>query len=275
MQQYATIRLQITYQASNWTFTLHTWKFTMPIKVCVHKRVQWVKYHDTSKNQSYKEKKRGRSNKSETAPSATGIEPRFPPLNKLVRRLLALSKRFLFVFCSLVLVDWHLHTPQMVRWVRQINTATLINFHNNMGNKTQNYAKNLKLCSYFQVASWHCKLLKLIKPITIPDFHPHILNFSRNKLEKGKWKRWWNQKQSAIQNSNNLRELTKNLIEEDAFGLEARRWTLVELEHKLNQDCAVRKLPYEAVEERCKAQVEVAIETNFTRQVFWKPVCYK
>lgn len=209
MQQYATIRLQITYQASNWTFTLHTWKFTMPIKVCVHKRVQWVKYHDTSKNQSYKEKKRGRSNKSETAPSATGIEPRFPPLNKLVRRLLALSKRFLFVFCSLVLVDWHLHTPQMVRWVRQINTATLINFHNNMGNKTQNYAKNLKLCSYFQVASWHCKLLKLIKPITIPDFHPHILNFSKNKLEKGKWKRWWNQKQSAIQNSEQSQGVNK------------------------------------------------------------------
>lgn len=60
-------------------------------------------------NQSYSEKKRGRSNKSVTAPSAMGIDPRFPPLKRFVRRLLALSSKFLFVFGSSVLVDWHLH----------------------------------------------------------------------------------------------------------------------------------------------------------------------
>ena len=56
-------------------------------------------------NQSYSEKKRGRSNKSETAPSAIGIDPRLPPVDKLVRRLLALSSKFLLVFGSSVLVD--------------------------------------------------------------------------------------------------------------------------------------------------------------------------
>lgn len=64
----------------------------------------------TSKNQSYNAKKRGRANKSETAPSAMGIDPRLPPLKKLVRRLLALSSNFLLVFGSSVLVDWHLHS---------------------------------------------------------------------------------------------------------------------------------------------------------------------
>ena len=66
---------------------------------------------NTSMNQSYSEKKRGRSNKSVTAPSAMGIDPRFPPLKRFVRRLLALSNKFLFVFGSSVLVDWHLHLP--------------------------------------------------------------------------------------------------------------------------------------------------------------------
>lgn len=62
----------------------------------------------TSKNQSYNAKKSGRPNRSDTAPSATGIDPRLPPLNKLVRKLLALSRRFLFGFGSSVPVDWHL-----------------------------------------------------------------------------------------------------------------------------------------------------------------------
>lgn len=65
----------------------------------------------TSRNQSYSEKKRGRPNKSETAPSAVGIDPRFPPLKKFVNKLLALSNKFLdFVFS--VLVDSHLHFKQ-------------------------------------------------------------------------------------------------------------------------------------------------------------------
>lgn len=68
-----------------------------------------MKDEHTSKNQSYRAKKSGRPNKSETAPSAVGIEPRFPPFNKLVKRLLALSSRFLFVLGSPTSVDWHLH----------------------------------------------------------------------------------------------------------------------------------------------------------------------
>lgn len=72
------------------------------------KSIEKSKRISTSKNQSYSEKKRGRPNRSETAPSATGIDPRLPPLNKLVRRLLALSSRFLLDFVSLVPVDWHL-----------------------------------------------------------------------------------------------------------------------------------------------------------------------
>lgn len=80
--------------------------------------------YSTSKNQSYKEKNRGRPNKSETAPSATGIEPRLPPLRKLVRRLLALSKRFLLALGSLVLVDWHLQKKKKksikIRSIKQI-----------------------------------------------------------------------------------------------------------------------------------------------------------
>lgn len=68
----------------------------------------WKVHVYTSKNQSYRAKKSGRPNKSETAPSAIGIDPRFPPLNKLVRRLLALSSRFLFVLGSSVRADWHL-----------------------------------------------------------------------------------------------------------------------------------------------------------------------
>jgi hypothetical protein len=56
-------------------------------------------------NQSYREKKRGRSNRSVTAPSAIGIFPMVPPLNKFVRRLLALSIKFLFSFGFSTLVD--------------------------------------------------------------------------------------------------------------------------------------------------------------------------
>jgi hypothetical protein len=52
----------------------------------------------TSINQSYREKKRGQSNRSVTAPSAIGIFPMAPPLSKFVRRLLALSIMFLFFF---------------------------------------------------------------------------------------------------------------------------------------------------------------------------------
>lgn len=59
-------------------------------------------------NQSYNEKKRGFPNRSDTAPSATGIAPRFPPLKTLVRRLLALSSRVLFALERSELVDWHL-----------------------------------------------------------------------------------------------------------------------------------------------------------------------
>nr|AFK42094.1 unknown [Medicago truncatula] len=54
-----------------------------------------------SKNQSYSEKKRGRSNKSVTAPSAIGIFPKLPPLNKFVKRLLALSNTFLLLLLLL------------------------------------------------------------------------------------------------------------------------------------------------------------------------------
>lgn len=61
---------------------------------------QVMKDMHTSKNQSYSAKKSGRPNKSETAPSAIGIDPRFPPFNKLVRRLLALSSKFLLVLGS-------------------------------------------------------------------------------------------------------------------------------------------------------------------------------
>lgn len=61
----------------------------------------------TSINQSYNEKNSGRSNRSETAPSAIGIVPRLPPLSKLVSKLLALSSKVLFVLSS-VSVDWHL-----------------------------------------------------------------------------------------------------------------------------------------------------------------------
>uniref|UniRef100_A0A0V0HHF8 Putative ovule protein n=1 Tax=Solanum chacoense TaxID=4108 RepID=A0A0V0HHF8_SOLCH len=50
-------------------------------------------------------KKSGRSKRSVTAPSAIGIDPIFPPLNRLVRRLLALSNKFIFVFGSSVPVD--------------------------------------------------------------------------------------------------------------------------------------------------------------------------
>ena len=73
------------------------------------KPMRLTKDANTSKNQSYRAKKSGRPNKSETAPSAIGIVPKFPPLNTLVRRLLALSRRFLFVFGSPTSVDWHLH----------------------------------------------------------------------------------------------------------------------------------------------------------------------
>jgi len=66
----------------------------------------------TSKNQSYSEKKRGRSNRSVTAPSAMGIDPKLPPLKKSVRRLLALSRIFLLDFFLSVLIDWHLHSTQ-------------------------------------------------------------------------------------------------------------------------------------------------------------------
>lgn len=59
----------------------------------------------TSKNQSYSEKKRGRSNRSETAPSAMGIDPTLPPLNKFVRKLLALSSTFLLDFFLSVSID--------------------------------------------------------------------------------------------------------------------------------------------------------------------------
>lgn len=62
----------------------------------------------TSRNQSYSEKKRGRPNRSETAPSAVGMDPILPPLKRLVRRLLALSRRFLFDFRSSASTDWHL-----------------------------------------------------------------------------------------------------------------------------------------------------------------------
>lgn len=71
----------------------------------------------TSKNQSYREKKRGRPNKSETAPSAVGIDPRLPPLNKFVRRLLALSSKFLLVLGSSVLVDWHLYFTNITTYI--------------------------------------------------------------------------------------------------------------------------------------------------------------
>lgn len=58
-------------------------------------------------NQSYKEKKRGLPKRSETAPSAVGIFPMVPPLKKFVRRLLALSNKFIRfdVLVSSVLVD--------------------------------------------------------------------------------------------------------------------------------------------------------------------------
>lgn len=46
--------------------------------------------------------------RSETAPSAMGIEPTLPPLNRFVRRLLALSSRFLLDFGLSDLIDWHL-----------------------------------------------------------------------------------------------------------------------------------------------------------------------
>jgi hypothetical protein len=75
-------------------------------------------------NQSNSEKKRGRLNKSDTAPSAIGIDPRFPPLNKLVSRLLALSKGFL-VFGSSVLVDWHLYYNNTNKFT--MDTISLIN----------------------------------------------------------------------------------------------------------------------------------------------------
>lgn len=68
-------------------------------------------------NQSYKEKKRGLPKRSETAPSAIGMDPIFPPLKKLVRRLLALSNKFicLVVLVSSVLVDdWHLHSVKSI-----------------------------------------------------------------------------------------------------------------------------------------------------------------
>lgn len=70
----------------------------------------------TSMNQSYKEKKRGLPKRSETAPSAVGIDPIFPPLKKLVSRLLALSNKLIFlaVFVSSVLMDdWHLHSANV------------------------------------------------------------------------------------------------------------------------------------------------------------------
>lgn len=72
----------------------------------------FLKRNGTSMNQSYSEKKRGRPKRSETAPSATGIDPILPPLKKLVRRLLALSNRFLDFGLS-VLVDWHLYEKQL------------------------------------------------------------------------------------------------------------------------------------------------------------------
>lgn len=57
-----------------------------------------MKSTSTSMNQSYSEKKRGFPNRSETAPSAMGIDPILPPLSKFVRRLLALSIKFLLDF---------------------------------------------------------------------------------------------------------------------------------------------------------------------------------
>ncbi|RDX71524.1 hypothetical protein CR513_49115, partial [Mucuna pruriens] len=63
-----------------------------------HNKFMIEKSISTSKNQSYSEKKRGRPIRSETAPSAMGIDPILPPLNKFVRRLLALSSIFLLDF---------------------------------------------------------------------------------------------------------------------------------------------------------------------------------
>lgn len=77
-----------------------------------HNKFMIEKSVSTSKNQSYSEKKRGRPSRSETAPSAMGIDPILPPLNKSVRRLLALSSRFLLDFFLSVLIDWHLHSTQ-------------------------------------------------------------------------------------------------------------------------------------------------------------------
>lgn len=68
----------------------------------------------TSKNQSYKAKKRGRPNRSDTAPSAVGIDSRLPPLRKFVSKLLALSRRFHLVLGSSVLVDWHLYHHKLI-----------------------------------------------------------------------------------------------------------------------------------------------------------------
>jgi hypothetical protein len=56
-----------------------------------------------------------------TAPSAIGIEPKLPPLNKLVKRLLALSNTFLLLFFLSVLTDWHLQNSNQL--IHMFNTG--------------------------------------------------------------------------------------------------------------------------------------------------------
>ena len=116
LQIYYSFVLFLLYQQPNSNIVIKASTTKQVGAMCnIHKwniRNTFLKRNGTSMNQSYSEKKRGRPKRSETAPSATGIDPILPPLKKLVRRLLALSNRFLD-FCLSVLVDWHLYEKQI------------------------------------------------------------------------------------------------------------------------------------------------------------------
>jgi len=104
----------------------------------------------TSKNQSYSEKKRGRPNRSVTAPSATGIDPTLPPLNKSVRRLLALSRIFLLDFFLSVLIDWHLHSTQT--WLIHRLTHDMLLPSSDHKTNTNKKIKQIKTLELYLVA---------------------------------------------------------------------------------------------------------------------------
>lgn len=113
----------------------------------------------TSMNQSYKEKKSGFPNRSETAPSAVGIDSIFAPLKKLVSMLLALSSKFICfaVFTSSVPVDdWHLHSIECVT----IKPTTSIS-------SNKNYKDSIRMKELLQtkIASLRIQVIISIKEI--------------------------------------------------------------------------------------------------------------